>query len=417
MNSASPTYSTLQELVVSDKIYKDKSVKMLSLILQMEHTKSYGSPGIFLITRPRGFGLSLVAKSVEKILERDRETICKIEDEGLLREIPQRHCIKLDFKKINGADTKEFTHSLLNNLQEQFWLNHIETHLDTYATPKFYLSKLIDTLFKRYKEQLVIIIDNYDIPIANAMLMENCEMTLECVCIYLDMLNVLKTAVSQVKWVMLTGHIKFALANEFSEGLPFVQDLSNEKSLETLFGLTLNEIEESYHTQIEKFAHDRNMSIEEYLKAVDKCYGNFAFSDSLIKVLCPACIAHVLNNNGLLLPYSATANYPIVKKLLSNEFVDLSYLYDKDGQDPLFSNSIDITVEKKQLASLLIQLGFATRARVLLNTDEGYTTWRYRFEMPNLDMQATFLMLKNELPEDYLTKELDYSTKNSAEGN
>lgn len=216
---------------------------------------------------------------------------------------------------------------------------------------------------------------------------------------------------------MLTGHIKFALANEFSEGLPFVQDLSNEKSLETLFGLTLNEIEESYHTQIEKFAHDRNMSIEEYLKAVDKCYGNFAFSDSLIKVLCPACIAHVLNNNGLLLPYSATANYPIVKKLLSNEFVDLSYLYDKDGQDPLFSNSIDITVEKKQLASLLIQLGFATRARVLLNTDEGYTTWRYRFEMPNLDMQATFLMLKNELPEDYLTKELDYSTKNSAEGN
>ena len=164
----------------------------------MEHTKSYGSPGIFLITRPRGFGLSLVAKSVEKILERDRETICKIEDEGLLREIPQRHCIKLDFKKIKGADTKEFTHSLLNNLQEQFWLNHIETHLDTYATPKFYLSKLIDTLFKRYKEQLVIIIDNYDIPIANAMLMENCDMTLECVCIYLDMLNVLKTAVSQI---------------------------------------------------------------------------------------------------------------------------------------------------------------------------------------------------------------------------
>ena len=415
MNSASPTYSTLQELVVSDKIYKDKSVKMLSLILQMEHTKSYGTPGIFLITRPRGFGLSLVAKSVEKILERDSETISKIEDEGLLREIPQRHFIKLDFKKINGSDTKEFTHSLLNNLQEQFWLNHIETHLDTYATPKFYLSRLIDTLFKRYKEQLVIIIDNYDIPIANAMLMDKSDMTLECVCIYLDMLNVLKNANKQVKWALLTGHIKFALANEFSEGLPFVQDLSNEKSIETLFGLTLHEIDESYHTQIEKFANDRNMSVEEYLKAVERCYGNFAFSDSLITVLCPACIAHVLNNNGLLLPYSATSNYPIVKKLLSNEYVDLSYLYDKDGQDPLFSNSIDITVEKKQLASLLIQLGFATRARVLLNTDEGYTTWRYRFEMPNLDMKATFLMLKNELTEDYLTKELDYNTEKTSE--
>ena len=117
MNSASPTYSTLQELVVSDKIYKDKSVKMLSLILQMEHTKSYGSPGIFLITRPRGFGLSLVAKSVEKILERDRETICKIEDEGLLREIPQRHCIKLDFKKIMNMTAKDFFKEiLLDNL-------------------------------------------------------------------------------------------------------------------------------------------------------------------------------------------------------------------------------------------------------------------------------------------------------------
>ena len=33
---------------------------------------------------------------------------------------------------------------------------------------------------------------------------------------------------------------------------------------------------------------------------------------------------------------------------------------------------------------------FATSSKVLVNNDEGYTTWRYRFDFPNLDMRKTF---------------------------
>ena len=79
-----------------------------------------------------------------------------------------------------------------------------------------------------------------------------------------------------------------------------------------------------------------------------------------------------------------------LKYALKHKNNDLSWLYGKDGQDPLFICSVDKSLEGKQLGSLLIQLGFATSSKVLVNNDEGYTTWRYRFDFPNLDMRKTF---------------------------
>ena len=120
--------------------------------------------------------------------------------------------------------------------------------------------------------------------------------------------------------------------------------------------------------------------------------------------MCPACISHLMANNGLLLPYSGAGKYTFLSKYLKQHKDDLNWLYDKDGQDPLFSESIDRKLKGKQLGSLLIQLGFATRTNVLANTDEGYTTWRYRFSFPNLDMKKTFDLITEQCPSSDLTK-------------
>ena len=390
MNSNSLVYTNLQDLIVSEQINRDKSLKVMSFILKLESPQPCGTPSVYMMTRPRGFGLSLLTSATDRIIRREKDIVDKIEDEGLLKELPYRHTVCLDFKNFKAKTPKDFKRNLIDVLQELFWFHHIESHFDAYMTPKVYFKKLLESLYKRHQESMAIIIDNYDKPLMVASMMSDKANASEATSTYLDMLNIIRHTDKAVRWCLLSGHTKFALASEYSEGLPLIEDLSSDPSFESMFGFTKDELRIVFKNQIEKFAKARDISPESYLNILEKCYGGFCFSDNLVKVMCPASISHLMQNNGQLYPYSASGNYTFLKYALKLKNSDLSWLYGKDGQDPLFISSIDKTLGGKQLGSLLIQLGFATTSKVLINDDEGYTTWRYRFDYPNLDMSKTF---------------------------
>ena len=535
MNSNSQVYSTLSDLVLSDQVYKDKADMLFKLISVMEDHDGLGSPGIFMMIRPRGFGLSLISQSIQNLIKMDNEndnelsinttpkiittyqskqnnlfnqslssdntpadtaqkeeSVTKAEESMKEEEAPEippegdedkakeetsilddiknyiedlvsekkeqkaddfsdqssideinknassqdllvadeidaiktfynvkkRPVLSLDFKHLKAKNPKEFSEGLLDILQEQFWINHIESHIDPYQTPKAYFDKLLHELNKKYPSiKISILIDNYDVPfmVASEFEHEQCE---ESVCDYLDMLNVIKYSNRTVKWCLLSGHINFSLASETSEGLPLVYDLSSEPMFAALFGFTREDVEEVYEKEIAKFSENMKISPDEYLDMLEQCYGGFLFADNdelynpnCPKMLCPACIAHCMTNNGKLLPYSASGKYDFLKNALLNNPKNLSWLYGKDGQDPLFSDSIDTDVKGKQLGSLLIQLGFATRTKVIINHSDSYVTWRYRFEFPNLDMKKTFDFISGECSEQDLIKPLEVKTE------
>lgn len=529
MNSNSQVYSTLSDLVLSDQVYRDKADMLFKLISIMEDHDGLGSPGIFMMIRPRGFGLSLISQSIQNLVKiendnddslntntapkiiatyqskqnsinnqiqasrstkesdtaniqpetsetktsnleekeeaaasssknkadtsilddiknyieelvsdkkkeegddfSDQKSIDEINANASSQElmvtdeidaiktfynVKKRPVLSLDFKHLRAKNPKEFSEGLLDILQEQFWINHIESHIDPYQTPKAYFDKLLHELNKKYPSlKISILIDNYDVPfmVASEFNHEQCE---ESVCDYLDMLNVIKYSNRTVKWCLLSGHINFSLASETSEGLPLVYDLSSEPMFAALFGFTRDDIKEVYQKEITRFSENLKITPEKYLDVLEQCYGGFLFADNdemynpdCPKMLCPACIAHCMTNNGKLLPYSASGKYDFVKNALKNNPKNLSWLFGKDGQDPLFSDSVETDVKGKQLGSLLIQLGFATRTKVIINHSDSYVTWRYRFEFPNLDMKKTFDYISGEVSEQDLIKPLD----------
>lgn len=420
MDTNSPVYSSLQELLVSKQVFKDKSVKIIKLILKMEHTPSFAMPGIFVINRPRGFGLSIVGHAIEKLVSRvvSDDSISNLDEIALLDGIPQRKTYNIDFKHFKAKNLNEFTHNLMEMLQDLFWKNHIESQFSQYETPKGYFTRLIKGLSKISREispdaeshEMCFIIDNYDIPLQVASFLSDPVQINEATSIYLDMLNALKYARESVKWVLMTGHIKFALATEFSEGLPLTYDLSSDPDLSTLFGFSKSEVGEIFKSEIEKFSENYGLTADEYLDLLEKCYGGFSFTDRLEQMICPASIYHVMSNNGLLYPYSASGKYTFLKRALDSNKESLDWLYNKDGQDPVFSSFIDsYEVKGKAIGTLLVQLGFATRKKVLLNSTESYTTWRYRFNYPNLEMKKTLEVLLGKEKADIVTTEIDFS--------
>ena len=134
MNSNSLVYTNLQDLIVSEQINRDKSLKVMSFILKLESPQTYATPSIYMMTRPRGFGLSLLTNATDRIIRREKDIVGKIEDEGLLKELPCRHTVCLDFKNFKAKTPKDFKRGLIDVLQELFWFHHIESHFDTYMT-------------------------------------------------------------------------------------------------------------------------------------------------------------------------------------------------------------------------------------------------------------------------------------------
>lgn len=400
MNGNTGLYANLHELIVSDYLRVEKSQNFFELLRSMELTPNLSSPNVFLMIRPRGFGLSLSTEALYTLLERAGEfaesTASRLDQRTLseLERLPRHHVISINLKKVASKTPREFSDQMISKLQELYWEHHLNGQITSFTTPKTYFAGLIDQLSERHKDQIVILIDNYDIPLIMASFMEP-RYRQQAVSVYLEMLNVIRHSQGKVRWALLSGHVKFSMASELSEGLPLVRDLSSAPEYDTLFGFTREETAALFKREIAQRCEQSHQSEDEVLDALERCYGGFCFSDRLRPVLCPACINHVITNGFKLLPYSCTGDYAFLRQALAREGADFGWLFGKDGQDPLFGNSLPLEPRGKQLGSLLIQLGFATRSRVTEHDLGGFSTWRYRFSSPNLDMSESLRLISD----------------------
>ena len=408
MNANPSFYSDLHELIISDYLKVEKSSVFFELMREMENTKPLASANIFLMIRPRGFGLSLCTEALNCVLERTRDFTQGLrtdEEKERAENLPRHHVILINLKKVASRTPLEFKEQLLAMLQQLYWEHHLNSAISNYTTPKSYFAELITELSERHREKIVVLIDNYDSPFIMASAMEE-RYRPEALATYLEMLNVLKHARDRVQYAFLSGHIKFRLASELSEGLPLVSDLSSSDKYDTLFGFTKEEVNQVFSEQLEKTAKAHDLNRDECLERICSLYGGFSFSDRLIKVVCPVCVNHVMANGFKFLPYSSGGDYAFLRKSLENNNDAFDWLYDKDGQDPLYGDSIGLSPLGKELGTLLIQLGFATRDRVIRHDLEGFSTWRYRFTCPNEDMRRTLAILRAQKDPSYALKEI-----------
>ena len=145
--------SDFKELIINNYIYVDKTRYIYELLSSSKY--------IFL-SRPRRFGKSLLLSTIEYLHEGQRELFkgLYIEDKWDWNQIYP--VIKIDF----SVDIKEHT-EIYERMKEELELNYtkheIEMNKEKDIPGNF--KKLIIELNKKYKKQVVVIIDEYDKPI------------------------------------------------------------------------------------------------------------------------------------------------------------------------------------------------------------------------------------------------------------
>lgn len=398
MSAPGTLSSGLHEFVLSNHLYVDKGAQLISFIKYMYEQPRLSSPNVYLIVRPRGFGLTIAVEAIEALLMHDELISGDLIDEDMRGTLPHLPVVHLSLRKMNISTVEQFQHSLIELMQMQLWEHHLNKTLSAEQNPKSAFAQLLSSIYQQTGQPVAVLIDNYDVPLLNTISLEP-EIRKEAVAVYLDVLNAIKQARHKVALCLLTGHIKFDLSSMQAEGLPYVRDLSYSAVCDTLFGFTEDELRKAYSEEIKRYAPRQGVTAAEMLQALIACYGGFCFSDRMLPVLCPASVNAALENECTLLPYQADADYTFVKYALRHD-PDLSWLFDKDGQDALFLDSVPLEPQGKDAGVLLLQLGFATINKVTRSEGPDYINWRYRFAAPNEEMRRLLRILRHEASEE-----------------
>ena len=377
-----------KEIVTEDFYYVDKTKYIDELI--------YDGSKVKLFTRPRRFGKTLNMSMLKYFFDiRDNEENRKlfngldIEKSKYIDEQGKYPTILISLKSIKGNtwnDSLEQLKILIRELYEEF--NYIRDSLSESEIKIFddiwfkkengeyanSLKNLTSFLYKYYKKEVILLIDEYDIPLITAHKYGYYDEIINFYKIFLG--EALKTN-QYLKMGVLTGIIRVIRTGIFS-------DLNNlkvysilEKKYSEFFGFTEEEVKEALQF----------FDIEEELVNVKYWYDGYKFGDS--ELYNPWSIINFLDGRELKNYWVGTSENFLIKNILENSTSRtneiLEKLFNEEEVEEAITGTSDLSIlmDSKEVWELLLFSGYLT---VKEKIDEDI----YSLKLPNMEVKKLF---------------------------
>ena len=248
---------------------------------------------------------------------------------------------------------------ILKNVSQDYQIELQET------LPDKKLYELIKSLSEKRGSQVVVLIDEYDKPILDAI--ENIEVAKENREILKDFYSVLKDADPYLKLVFLTGVSRFSKVSIFS-GLNQLQDITLNEEFSTVCGYTQFELESVFEDRIKDF--DKN-KIKEW-------YNGYAWLGE--SVYNPFDILLLFSEKRFRAFWFETATPTFLIKLLQKKKYFIPEIENLEVGDEILSN---LDVDNIRIENLLFQSGYLTIKEFL--EEDGV----YILSYPNLEVRKS----------------------------
>ena len=377
-----------KEIINNNCYYVDKT-KFIADVLQ-------DASNVKLFTRPRRFGKTLNMSMLKYFFDvRESEENRKlfngldIEKSKYIDEQGKYPTILISLKSIKyetWEESLEQLKSLISNLYNEFEyiresLNESEIELfndiwfkkenGEYANS---LKNLTSFLYKYYKKEVILLIDEYDIPLITAHKYGYYDEIINFYKIFLG--EALKTN-QYLKMGVLTGIIRVIRTGIFS-------DLNNlkvysilEKKYSEFFGFTEEEVKEALQF----------FDIEEELVNVKYWYDGYKFGDS--ELYNPWSIINFLDGRELKSYWVGTSENFLIKNILENSTSRtneiLEKLFNEEEVEEAITGTSDLSIlmDSKEVWELLLFSGYLT---VKEKIDEDI----YSLKLPNMEVKKLF---------------------------
>ena len=335
----------------------------------------------YFLTRPRRFGKSLFLSMLQAYFEGRKELF-----KGLAIE---------KIKEEDGSEWKSYPILKLDlNAQEYSQKEHIKTilndHIDKWKKtfdvsfeandPYSAFAKIIEALYEKFNQRVVILIDEYDKPLIATL--ENEELNNYYRSVLKAFYSVIKSMNGSIHFSFLTGVTKFSKVSIFSD-LNNLFDISFDKEYSSICGITEEELKSNFSKEVEKLAKIYNKTNEEMLDVLQAKYDGYRFSEREERIYNPFSLFNVFAKNKLGDYWFETGTPTFMVRLLEQRVFKIP---DLEGNIKVSLENIDeYRIDYENIAPLLFQSGYLT----IKDYEERYN--EYVLGFPNMEVKYAFL--------------------------
>ena len=402
--------SDFREIREEGYYYIDKT-GLIEELLHKQGTK------ITLITRPRRFGKSLGMSMLAHFFD-IREDSRRL-FEGLKVSGNKELCEKwqnqypvlfLSFKDIDGLDfegAKDMLRSRIFELcMEHSYLEKSEKVSEyartffsqmsdivngkmTDAQLKTSISLIIQMMQKYYGKQVILLIDEYDVPVAKANINGYYEQMIDLI------RGILSAALKDntaLKFAILTGCLKITKESIFTGTNNFTTDTISDRRYNEYFGFT--------HKEVEKLLQDAEM--ENKLELVQQWYDGYHFGD--MDIYCPWDVLNYVKKvleQGLEKPenfWEHTSDNAVIEQFLEKTDFDVTEKFETLLSGNYIKETISenltynfLASSEENLWSLLYMTGYLTKVKPEdMEKDDKLEAGQTALRIPNAEVTDIF---------------------------
>lgn len=330
----------------------------------------------YFLSRPRRFGKSLLLSTFEYYFLGKKDLFKGLIIEKLEKDWTEYPVLKISF----GANSYENNERLVSRLK--FLLDEYEKKYlieKKSEDPAERLNNLITSIYEQTGKQVVILIDEYDKPILDALYTEYEEQNRQEL---RSFYSPLKDLDKYIRFLFITGITKVSHVNIFS-GLNQLNDISLSQKYSSLCGISESELESYFETEIQELANNQEITVPEAKEKLAKMYDGYHFSHDVEGVYNPFCLLKCLleKDFGSYWFESGTPSF-LVKTLEKQPFVLASIVNGRKAKEDQFKN---YDPESNNMLPVIYQSGYLTIK------DFKKDRRIYTLDFPNREIEEGFL--------------------------
>ena len=245
-------------------IYIDKT----EYVYRMTHSSSQ----YMFLSRPRRFGKSLLISTLHAYFEGRRELFGGLAIERLEKDWEPYPVIRLDMSMAKHEEPDELNEYLGYIIARNEKALGVES---IGGSPNIRLSNLIQTACEQTGKQVVVLIDEYDLPLLDVVHEEENLPRLRK--IMRNFYSPLKACAPYLRYVFLTGITKFSQLSIFSE-LNNIKNISMLPEYAALCGISKDEMLTQMSPDIDILAERLNLTREQTIARLIEHYDGYHFA-------------------------------------------------------------------------------------------------------------------------------------------
>ncbi len=304
----------------------------------------------YFLSRPRRFGKSLFISTLEAFFLGKKELFHGLKIENLEKEWTEYPVLKISFG--GGSFEKRdqlvsYIDYILSGYEEQY---NVEKKSENCAVR---FAEVIKSLYKTTGKQVVILIDEYDKPILDAIYTEDEELNRQEL---KNLYGPLKENDPCIRFLFITGITKISHLNIFS-GLNQLNDISLSRFYSSICGVSETELTEYFMPEIEDLAKVQEMTVEETKAELARLYDGYHFTHDVEGVYNPFCLLKCLWGKDFGFYWFESGTPTLLIKAIQNQPLELSAMVNgrevKEFQfkeyDPVSRNMLPIIYQSGYL--------------------------------------------------------------------